>query len=102
MKLSEIDFLKINSQDKHEFIISKNAVLLCPGLIKAVEDLTFANERVAETTLAYNKHVIRGVLDYLHYKMRYLSAPDYGFLPPFNVNPDHVLDIFKLARQLGI
>lgn len=102
MKLIDVDFLKITSLDKHEFIISNNALLLCPGLIRLVEDLPAANERVAEVSLLYTRPVVRSVLDYLHYKMRYLSAPEYNAIPPFHVNPDHVLEVFRLSRELGI
>ena len=102
MKLIEVDFLKITSLDKHEFIISTNAVMLCPGLIKLVEEAQTADERVAETTILHSRHVVRCLLDYLHYKMRYLSAPEYNALPPFTVHPDYVLEVFKLAKELDI
>lgn len=105
MKLVDVDYLKIRTIDKHEFVISNNAILLCPGLIKLVEDATEAQNRMVEITISNaTRPVMRTVLDYLYYKMRFLSvgAAQYEKLPPFKVAPNLSLEVFKLANQLGI
>lgn len=103
MKLVDVDYMKIKTIDKHEFIIGNNAILLCPGFIKMVEEADDAPERIVEVILSNTtRPVMRSVLDYLHYKMRHLNEKEYENLPTFKVAPQLALEVFKLAQELGI
>lgn len=102
MKITEVDFLRIISADKKVFIVSINAVVLCPGLLKMVEHASLAEERVAETASSFPSRILKTVIEYVFYKMRYMSQEDYQSLPPFKIMPNQALEVFKAARELGI
>lgn len=94
--------MKITSSDKREFIVGINAVVLCPGFIKMVESAASAHDRIAEVSCPYPKHILKSVIEYVYYKMRYMTQPDYGSLPPFAISPNLALEVFKASRDLGI
>lgn len=102
MRLSDVDFLKITSSDKRDFVVSINAVVLCPGFIKLVEAAPTAPDRVAEAVCPYPKHILKTVIEYVYYKMRYMGQPDYSALPAFHIAPNLALEVFKASRDLGI
>ena len=102
MRLADVDFLKVTSSDKREFILGINAVVLCPGFIKMVEMAASAPDRIAEASCPYPKHILKAVIEYVYYKMRYLGQPDYSILPPFHIAPNLALEVFKASRDLGI
>jgi hypothetical protein len=102
MKTSDIDFMKLISSDKAEFIISANAVSLCPGLIKLLEACPSSLDRVAELHMQYPKKILSLVLDYLHYKMRYLTCPDYNYIPQMKLQTPAILELYRAAKDLGI
>ena len=102
MKLADVDYLKLISMDKKEFIISSNAILLCSGLIKMVEEAISATDRIVVVPTIYPKAVLRCVLDYIYFKLRYISVQDYNSIPSFKIPPNIVLEVFKAAKELGI
>ena len=102
MRRSEVDHLKLLSLDKHEFIISQNAFNLVPGFIEMVEGATVANNRTVEVQTMYTRAILKQILDYVYYKMRYSKYPEYNSLPKFEVKPQYALEVFKAALELGI
>ena len=103
MKVSEVDYLRIISQDNQEFIIAQNAILLCPGFLKAVEDATSADSnRAVKYNMPYGRAIVKVVLEYVHYKMRYSRFPDYAHIPTFKVPPNIALEVFAASQLLGI
>jgi hypothetical protein len=102
MKLTEVDFLRIVSTEGHQFVVGTNAISVVPGFVKAVEQAASANERVVEWQCGLPRTIMRILLDYVYYKVRYLRYPDYNLLPKFNINPNYALQVFTAAQDLGI
>lgn len=102
MKLSEVDYLKIVSTDGHHFIVGANAISVVPGFIKAIEQASSAHDRVVDWSCGMPRSIVRVLLDYVYYKVRYLRYPDYNLLPKFKINPNHALEVFTAAQDLGI
>ena len=102
MRGSEVDHLKLLSFDKHEFVISQNAYNLVPGFIAMVEGATVANNRTVEVQTMYSRTILKQILEYVYYKMRYSKYPEYNSLPRFEVKPQNALEVFKAALELGI
>ena len=61
-----------------------------------------AHDRVAEAGCPYPKHILKTLIEYVYYKMRYMGLPDYSALPAFQIPPNLALEVFKASRDLGI
>lgn len=102
MKLPDIEYMKLYSAEKHEFIIGRNAISLCPGLIKVVEEAQSAEEGIVLYETSYKQDILKVVLEYLHYKLRYIAQKDYQHIPEFKMEPIKAVEILKVAMDLGL
>lgn len=102
MKVSETEYLKIITADKHEFFIPSGTAILCPGFLALIEKAPEGEQGIAEARLPYGKGVIRVLIEYLYHKVRYLTLPDYALVPEFKLGSNNILQVFNLALEFGM
>lgn len=102
MRVSETEYLKIVTADKHEFFVPSTTAVLCPGFVALIEKATESEPGIAEARVPYGKSVIKVLIEYLYHKVRYLTLPDYDHVPPFQLGNSNTLQVFALALEFGM
>lgn len=91
----------IQSKDKHQFFISKNAIMLCPGLFEVYNKTGKNQQGNVVITMNNSRKIIEIFLDFIYFKMRHLSD-DYERLPNFDIPAHLALELYELGKAMGI
>eukprot|EP01017_Pseudomicrothorax_dubius_P047972 TRINITY_DN8660_c0_g2_i1.p1 TRINITY_DN8660_c0_g2~~TRINITY_DN8660_c0_g2_i1.p1 ORF type:complete len:122 (-),score=17.67 TRINITY_DN8660_c0_g2_i1:95-421(-) len=93
-------FIRLVSGDDKEFFVEMRIAALCDTVLKQMNTSASDIQTVRFGTIS--GETLEGVIQYLHYKAKYMDEPNYQTIPEFYIEPRLSLDVLKAAIHLKL
>ncbi|KAL4465256.1 hypothetical protein ABPG74_001970 [Tetrahymena malaccensis] len=103
MDYSNVEYIKIQANDENQYFLSKDVANLCGQFREFISIQSNNPNRGEYITITLNMAgpVIETIIQYLHYKYKYLSA-DVKTIPKFDIQPSLALQVLNASIELNI
>ena len=99
----KIDFLILVSSDEHEYFLDKKIAGLCEIFSSRIKLMDFSGPKQPKLTLeTIRGEILEIIVQYLHFKARYMNTDFKKSLPPFYIRPEIALEVLNASILLKI